>query len=743
MTGLVRFGTSPTALTGMTEPTPNVPDTAGMAIADGLTIGTTYYYQVEDKATGAKSAIGSFVAANSYEDWNGSTYTLDLLVQLDLQSLPPEIPHDLAMADIAAGINVFAERVYDALDGYARIGRVIVTDTNSAYAANVPFQPIPCQNMTNLADVLIQTTVPFDSHTFTPWRNADPCTQFYVGRIGQLVVPWEDDLHFGYVMTHEMMHYAFSAPDLYPEAPNGGGGNCRNLAWDGSVMHNTGGYNGGKWELTELDRNPTDTPCEHGSNAWSWDVLRQRYTNIPANGPIDHMFEDKARGNEDGGALEIWILDREPGASTLTRYTPDDQNPDCGGARPQVVDRSEDATILHAVDSVYVNDPSLDVTSGWLTWDNAAKAVTFHIKLTDLTDLPPIGALGHRMRFFFEYGGRRMQMRADRVIGSAPVFALADEAGVAIVSGLAGSFNSVTDEITMLLPADKLALAGANLPPLEQGAAFNAFEIWAMRFYVAVNLITDTARGVCSYFAGQESLGPNGAPVAVNDIATTAEDVAIDVNVTGNDSDPDGDALVVRGVGNASNGNATFSGGTVRYTPNANFHGSDSFTYTISDNKGGSSTARVNVTISSVADAPSAQPDSIVATPGSSVTLAVLENDSDADGDALSVTAVSTPRAGTATHNGTTVTYTAPAGFTGSDAFTYTVTDATGSTATANVTVSALACLVSWSDDFEPTPDAGWTVSMQASLPVVGPSPVAQKWQHIVDPLAHSPGLCA
>src|SRR5688572_18135926 len=252
---LVRYGTSPTALTQTAE-SPNVADTAGIVIVDGLTKGTTYYFQVEDKVSGVKSSIGSFAATNSYTDWNGSTYTLDLLVQLDLQSLPQDIPHDLAMADIAEGINVFAERVYDALDGYARIGRVIITDTNVQYAANVPFQPAPCQNLTNLADVLIQTSVPFDSHTFTPWRIDDPCTQFYVGRIGQLVVPWEDDLHFGYVMTHEMMHYAFSAPDLYPEAPNGGGGNCRNLDWDGSVMHNTGGFNNGKWELTELDRNP-------------------------------------------------------------------------------------------------------------------------------------------------------------------------------------------------------------------------------------------------------------------------------------------------------------------------------------------------------------------------------------------------------------------------------------------------------------------------------------------------------
>ncbi|HJQ41107.1 MAG TPA: Ig-like domain-containing protein [Thermoanaerobaculia bacterium] len=739
--GLVRFGTSPAALTQTAEAMPNVADTAGIAITDALTRGTTYYFQVEDKLTGAKSPVRSFAATNSYTDWNGSTYTLDLLVQLDLQSLPPEIPHDLAMADIAAGINIFAERVYDALDGYARIGRVIVTDTNLQYAANVPFQPAPCQNLTNLGDVLIQTTVPFDSHTFTPWRIDDPCTQFYVGRIGQLVIPWQDDLHFGYVMTHEMMHYAFSAPDLYPEAPNGNGADCRNLDWDGSVMHNTGGFNNGKWELTELDRNPSQTPCTHGTNGWSWDTLREKYANIPANAPIQHMYEDKPRGNEDGGALEIWILDREPGASTLTRYTPDDQNPTCGNQLPQITDAEGDATILHEVDSLYVNEPSLDVTKAWLTWDNTAKAVTFNIKVKDLTDLPPLAGTGIRFRFFFEYGGKRMQIRADRNAGSAATFTLASlDGATTLASGLAGNFNATTDIVSIVLPASKL---DPSLPPLDQGEEFANFEIMGYRLVMAagtgLNLITEIARGNCPYLAGQENFGPNTAPSAANDSASTNEDAAVTVNVLTNDSDPDHDALSIRSIAAPANGTAAANGNAIVYTPKANFSGSDSFTYTITDRKGGTAGARVNVTIAAVPDAPVAAADASVAAPGGTITIPVLANDSDADGDALTLTAVSTPRSGTATHDGAKVTYKAAATFAGADTFNYTIRDATGRTATGTITVTALACLGSWSDDFEPAPEAGWKVETQAALPVVGPSPVAQKWQVLIDPLAHSP----
>lgn len=321
--GRVRYGTSPSALTQTVSPFPGAIDTSQMAVAQVQT-GQTYYYQVEDALTGARSPIRSFSATNAYTEWNGSAYTIDLLVQLDLQSLPASIPHDLALEDIAAGINVFAERLHDALDGYARLGRVLITDTVLDYPLNPPFIAPACLNtMSSLADVLVQTTVPFDSHTFGGWAIDDPCTAFYVGRIGQLVVPWEDDLHFGYVSTHELIHYAFNAPDLYLLNSDA---DCINPDWDGSIMHNTGGFTGGQWTLTELDRNPDLTPCSHGTQPWSWDVLRERYTHVPlaSAGPIDHGRADLARGNPDGGALEIWILNRELASSTLTRFIPAD-----------------------------------------------------------------------------------------------------------------------------------------------------------------------------------------------------------------------------------------------------------------------------------------------------------------------------------------------------------------------------------------------------------------------------------
>lgn len=88
--------------------------------------------------------------------------------------------------------------------------------------------------------------------------------------------------------------------------------------------------------------------------------------------------------------------------------------------------------------------------------------------------------------------------------------------------------------------------------------------------------------------------------------------------------------------------------------------------------------------------APSAGADTATVARGATAYIAVLANDTDPDGDALTVTAVTAPSKGSAvvTGNGTTITYTAPSNFTGTTSFTYKVSDGKGGTATATVTVS-------------------------------------------------------
>lgn len=99
----------------------------------------------------------------------------------------------------------------------------------------------------------------------------------------------------------------------------------------------------------------------------------------------------------------------------------------------------------------------------------------------------------------------------------------------------------------------------------------------------------------------------NDEPVAADDSVSLSEDTAETFAVLANDTDADGDALAVAEVTQPTSGSVTLNAdNTLTYAPNANFAGSDSFTYTVSDGNGGTSTATVHLTIDAVNDAPTA-----------------------------------------------------------------------------------------------------------------------------------------
>jgi hypothetical protein len=104
--------------------------------------------------------------------------------------------------------------------------------------------------------------------------------------------------------------------------------------------------------------------------------------------------------------------------------------------------------------------------------------------------------------------------------------------------------------------------------------------------------------------------GGNQAPSAQSDSASTQPDGSVTIDVLGNDSDPDGDALSVTSVGAgtaAQHGTTVLNAdGTVTYTPDAGYKGNDSFSYSISDGNGGEASAQVDV---SVADGMAFQAD--------------------------------------------------------------------------------------------------------------------------------------
>jgi len=181
-------------------------------------------------------------------------------------------------------------------------------------------------------------------------------------------------------------------------------------------------------------------------------------------------------------------------------------------------------------------------------------------------------------------------------------------------------------------------------------------------------------------------------PIAVDDTATTSEDTATDIAVLANDSDPDGDALSISGVGAAVNGTPTINlDGTVHFVPVPNVAGDAYFEYAVSDGQGGADSARVFVSLTPVNDPPVAVNDSASTAAGAPVTVNVLVNDTDVEGSGLSVASASDPPHGVVTTNANgTITYTPDPGYSGADAFGYAASDglATSNLATVSITVS-------------------------------------------------------
>jgi Ca2+-binding RTX toxin-like protein len=176
-----------------------------------------------------------------------------------------------------------------------------------------------------------------------------------------------------------------------------------------------------------------------------------------------------------------------------------------------------------------------------------------------------------------------------------------------------------------------------------------------------------------------------------------------------NDSDVDGDSLTITAVGNATHGTVALNGGNVVFTPAANYNGPASFTYTVSDGQGGTSTATVNVTVAAVNDAPTAVNDSVSATEDTPLVLTpatLLANDSDVEGNNLTITGVGNATHGTVALNGGNVVFTPAANYSGPANFTYTVSDGHGGTSTATVSVN-VAAQGGAAPDVEAAPAAG------------------------------------
>ncbi|MEP4483981.1 MAG: Ig-like domain-containing protein, partial [Halioglobus sp.] len=217
---------------------------------------------------------------------------------------------------------------------------------------------------------------------------------------------------------------------------------------------------------------------------------------------------------------------------------------------------------------------------------------------------------------------------------------------------------------------------------------------------ITLNIITDAGE----FYADAIQIQVNDAPVASDDSGlSTNEDTALTISIDtliSNDDDIDAeDAITAASLVDYSqptNGSLSEGAeGELIYTPNPDYNGPDSFTYTIEDGRGGSDTATVSLTVVAVNDAPVANADSDTVAANSSVIINLAANDTDNDNalDLGSIQIVDSPANGTVEINGNgEITYSSTSAAGGTDSFTYTIADVSGAVslpATVTITVEA------------------------------------------------------
>jgi hypothetical protein len=250
---------------------------------------------------------------------------------------------------------------------------------------------------------------------------------------------------------------------------------------------------------------------------------------------------------------------------------------------------------------------------------------------------------------------------------------------------------------------DGMSINGVDFTP-RQAQTNNAYYHHGVSAIYADGSISYDIANRTDIFADAGGPNPpavNAVPIALNDRITLDEDTSATFNPRANDSDPDGDALTISNLGSPLHGSAVLNAnGTITYTPDADYYGSDRINYTVSDGRGGTDTARVNITVLDVAEtttppptnrAPVATNDQVSVTEDNSVTFNARANDSDPDGDGLTVSNLSAPAHGTAVLNANgTITYTPTANYNGADSFTYRLNDGRGGTDTGQVNITVL-----------------------------------------------------
>ena len=176
----------------------------------------------------------------------------------------------------------------------------------------------------------------------------------------------------------------------------------------------------------------------------------------------------------------------------------------------------------------------------------------------------------------------------------------------------------------------------------------------------------------------------NNLPVVYDQDVSTDEDNALPITLTGMDAD--GDPLTFGVLSAPTNGSLSGEAPNLVYTPAADYHGVDAFTFYASDWQGSSEPGTIRIIVNPVNDAPTAGAQAVVVNEDASV--AVNLSGSDIDGDGLSYTVVTTPAHGSLSGTAPALTYTPSENYNGADGFTFKVNDDTLDSAPAQVSIT-------------------------------------------------------
>lgn len=251
--------------------------------------------------------------------------------------------------------------------------------------------------------------------------------------------------------------------------------------------------------------------------------------------------------------------------------------------------------------------------------------------------------------------------------------------GIAIIANDLGTAINITDIVTQPALGQILVNFGSNIiiytPNLGVTDTFDVFEYQICDPNGSCDIALVTV-----YILPQTQT--NIAPTAVNDVANTPLNTPVAIAVTQNDFDSfGGDQLIVSGVNNApQHGTAINNNGTITYTPNNGYSGLDQFTYIVCDNANPvlCDTATVVVNVGSIDPsntAPIAQDDFSFAPINTPISINLLENDTDAEGDVMTIVWLNQPVHGTVVLVDSTITYTPNTDFNGTDYLTYIICD--------------------------------------------------------------------